>query len=150
MAILRWDPFRDLSIIQERMNKLFEESIARSRGEEGTSLAAWVPPVDIYETKDAIVVKAELPGIDQKDIEVQVHDNILTIRGERKFESDVKRENFHRIERAYGTFQRSFSIPNTIRQDQVKARFHNGILEITLPKMEEAKPRQIKVDVVTS
>jgi HSP20 family protein len=150
MAIIRWDPFRDLSIIQDRMNKLFEESLARSRGEEGAALTAWVPPVDIYETKDAIVVKAELPGIDQKDIEVQVHDNILTIRGERKFESDVKRENFHRIERAYGTFQRSFSIPNTIRQDQVKARFHNGVLEITLPKMEEAKPRQIKVDVVTS
>jgi len=150
MAIIRWDPFRDLSTIQDRMNKLFEDTLARSRGEESTSLAAWAPPVDIYETKEAIVVKAELPGIEQKDIDVQVHDNILTLRGERKFESDVKRENFHRIERSYGTFQRSFSLPNIIQQDQIKARFNNGILEITLPKVEEAKPRQIKVDITSS
>jgi HSP20 family protein len=147
MAIIRWDPFRDLSVIQDRMNKIFEETLARSRGDEATTLTVWAPAVDIYETKDAIVVNAELPGIEQKDVEVQIHDNMLTIRGERKFETDVKRENFHRIERSYGTFQRSFSLPNTIRQDTVKARFTNGILEITLPKMEEAKPKQVKVDI---
>lgn len=150
MAIIRWDPFRDLSIIQDRMNRLFENTMARSRGEETTTLAAWAPPVDIYETKDAIVVKAELPGIDQKDIDIQVSDNVLTIKGERKFESDVNRENFYRIERSYGTFQRSFSLPNIIQQDQIKARFINGILEISLPKVEKAKPKQIKVDVTTS
>ena len=150
MAIVRWlDPFRDLSSIQERMNQIFEDALARrSRGrEEGLRTGMWTPAVDIYENSDFVVVKAELPGVEKNQISVEVKDGILSLRGERKFEKEVKEESFHRIERSYGSFQRSFSLPVSVDQDQVTARFEDGVLEVKLPKKEKAKPKQIQVDV---
>ena len=132
MAIVRWwDPLKDLSSIQDRMNQLFEDTLARSRGrEEGVRTGMWTPAVDIYETDQSVVVKAELPGVGKDDIAVE-----------------VKEENYHRIERAYGTFLRSFALPVSVDQDKVSARFKDGVLDIELPKKEKAKPRQVKVDV---
>ncbi|MBI2081046.1 MAG: Hsp20/alpha crystallin family protein [candidate division NC10 bacterium] len=148
MAIVRWDPFRDLMSIQERMNRLFDQTLARTRGEdEGIAASAWMPAVDIYETPDRVVMKAELPGLTREDVEINVRDNTLSLRGERKFEKEVKEENYLRIERAYGSFQRSFSLPATIQQEKIKAIFKDGVLEVTLPKAEEARPKQIKIDV---
>jgi len=149
MAIVRWlDPFRDLSAIQERMNQIFEDALARSRGrEEGLRTGMWTPAVDIYENNDSVVVKAELPGVERDQISVEVKDGILTLRGERKFEKEVKEESYHRIERSYGNFQRSFSLPVSVEQDEVTARFKDGVLEVILPKKEQARPKQIQVDV---
>lgn len=147
MAIVRWDPFRDLISIQDRMNRLFEQTLARTREEEGSAASTWMPAVDIYETPDQVVMKAELPGLTREDIEINVRDNTLSLRGQRKFEKDVKEENYLRIERAYGSFQRSFTLPVTIQQDKIKAVFRDGVLELTLPKAEEARPKQIKIDV---
>lgn len=149
MAIVRWlDPFRDLTSIQERMNQIFEDALSRTRGrEEGLRTGMWTPAVDIYEKTDSVVVKAELPGVEKDQISVEVKNGILTLRGERKFERDVKEESYHRIERAYGSFLRSFSLPVSVDQDQVSARFKDGVLEVELPKKEKAKPKQIKVDV---
>jgi len=149
MAIVRWlDPFRDLTSIQERMNQIFEDALARSRGrDEGLRTGMWTPAVDIYEKNDAVVVKAEIPGVEKDQISVEVKDGILTLRGERKFERDVKEESYHRIERSYGTFLRSFSLPVSVNQEKVKATFRDGVLEVELPKKELAKPKQIKVDI---
>lgn len=149
MAIVRWlDPFRDLTSIQERMNQIFEDALSRTRGrEEGLRTGMWTPAVDIYEKTDSVVVKAELPGVEKDQISVEVKDGILTLRGERKFERDVKEESYHRIERAYGSFLRSFSLPVSVDQDKVSAKFKDGVLEVELPKKEKAKPKQIKVDV---
>lgn len=148
MALIRWDPFREMSSLQERMNRLFSEVLARSPiGEEEISRGAWVPAVDIFETPESIVLKAELPGITKDDIFVEVKDNTLSLKGEKKFEKEVKEENYHRVERSYGSFQRAFTLPSTVQQDKVKAKFKDGILEIVLPKVEEAKPKQIKVEV---
>ena len=148
MALIRWDPFRELANLQERMNRMFSDWRIRPTWEsEEIGQGSWIPPVDIYETADAVVLKAELPGISKDDINVEVKDNTLTLRGEKKFEKEVKEENYYRVERSYGTFQRSFSLPSTVQQDKVKAKFKDGILEISLPKAEEAKPKQIKVDV---
>jgi HSP20 family protein len=150
MAIVRWlDPFRDLSTIQERMNQIFEDALARNRGrEEGLRSGMWTPAVDIYENTDSVVVKAELPGVEKDQISVEVKDGILSLRGERKFEKEVKEESYHRIERAYGSFQRSFSLPVSVDQEKVTAKFKNGVLEVKLPKKEQAKPKQIKVNVI--
>jgi HSP20 family protein len=148
MALIRWDPFREMSSLQERMNRVFSEVLARSPiGEEEISRGAWVPAVDIFETPESIVLKAELPGITKDDIFVEVKDNTLSLKGEKKFEKEVKEENYHRVERSYGSFQRAFTLPSTGQQDKVKAKFKDGILEIVLPKVEEAKPKQIKVEV---
>ncbi len=148
MAIVRWDPFRDLITIQDRMNKLFEQTLARTRGDdEAVVPSAWSPAVDIYETADAIVLTAELPGLRREDIEIQLRDNTLTLRGERKFEREVKDENYLRIERSYGAFQRAFSLPTVVQQEKIKAVFRDGVLEVTMPKAEEAKPKQVKVEV---
>jgi HSP20 family protein len=148
MALIHWDPFREIHSLQDRMNRLFSEVARRSPvAEEEMVQGAWVPPVDIFETGDSIVIKAELPGISKEDITLEVKDNTLSIKGEKKFEKDVKEENYHRVERSYGAFQRAFSLPSTVQQEKVKAKFKDGILEVTLPKAEEAKPKQIKVDV---
>ena len=149
MVIVRWlDPFRDLSAIQERMNQIFEDALARSRGrEEGLRTGMWTPAVDIYENNDSVVVKAELPGVERDQISVEVKDGILTLRGERKFEKEVKEESYHRIERSYGNFQRSFSLPVSVEPDKVTARFKDGVLEVILPKKEQARTKQIQVDV---
>jgi HSP20 family protein len=148
MPVTRWDPFRDLLGLQDRMNRLFEESVRNVRqGDEALSTSVWTPPVDIYETENEVIVKAELPEVTQKDIEIQVENNTLTLRGERKFDKELKQENFHRIERSYGTFARSFTLPATIDQEKIKADYKDGILRVVMPKREETKPKQIKVAV---
>ncbi len=148
MGLIRWDPFREMSSLQERMNRLMADFRTRSPfGEEEMAQGAWIPAVDIYETKESIVLNVELPGVTKEDISLEVKDSTLTIKGEKKLEKDVKEENFHRMERTYGSFTRAFTLPSTMQQDRVKAKFRDGILEIMIPKAEEAKPKQIKVDV---
>lgn len=148
MALVRWDPFRDIITLRERMDKLFEDSLTRFRApEEETVPTFWSPAVDIYETDENIVLKAELPGIERKEVSVEVKDNTLILKGERKREKEVTEENYHRIERSYGSFMRSFTIPVSVRQEQVKAKFKDGVLEVTLPKAEVSKPKQVKVEV---
>ncbi len=146
MAILRWiDPARELAGMQDRMNRLFEEFFGSREREEGLTGGAWAPVVDIHETDDAVVVAAELPGIARDHVNVEYKDGVLTLRGERKFEKEVKEENYHRIERSYGAFHRSFSIPAPVDDEKISARMKDGVLEIRLPKKEAAKPKQIKV-----
>jgi len=146
MSISRWEPFRDLVSTQDHFNQLFNDTFARAFGDpQEVSPRAWVPAVDIYETADSLVLKAELPGINPDDVEIRVEDNTLYLKGERKFE--VKEENLHRVERSYGTFSRSFVLPGTIQADKVKADYENGVLTLTMPKREEAKPRTIKINV---
>jgi HSP20 family protein len=148
MTLTKWDPFKDLVTLQDRMNRLFDESVRNVRpGDEALSSAIWSPAVDIYETEDEVVVKAELPEVNQKDIDVQIENSTLTLRGERKFNKETKKENFHRIERAYGSFSRSFTLPSTIDQEKIRADYRDGILKISMPKREETKPKQIKVAV---
>ena len=147
MALMRWDPFKELLTLQERMNRLFDEVLPKAREEEGLARGVWSPAVDIYETEDSIVLKAELPGISKDDVTVEVKDNVLVLKGEKRFEKDVKEENYHRMERAYGAFQRSFTLPNIVDKNRIKARYKDGILEVILPKAEEAKPKHIKVEV---
>ncbi len=147
MAVVKWDPLRDLLSIQDRMNRLFEQTLSRSRVVEGIAPSTWTPAVDIYETPERVVMKAELPGLAREDIEVQIRDNTLILRGERRFAKDVEQENYLRIERAYGAFQRSFTLPATIQQDRIRAVFRDGVLELTLPKAEEAKPKKIVIEV---
>jgi HSP20 family protein len=152
MAIVRWEPFRDLAGLQERMNRLFEESV-RTRGtasgqEEDWALGgSWAPPVDIFEQDGNIVLKAEIPGIEPKDVELRVENNVLTIKGERKLENEVKRESYHRVERAYGVFTRQFTLPTTVDAENIKAEYKDGMLKVSLPKREEAKPKQISIHV---
>jgi HSP20 family protein len=148
MTLTKWDPFKDLLSLQDRMNRLFDESVRNVKtGDEALSSAIWSPAVDIYETDDEVVVKAELPEVNQKDIDIQIENNTLTLRGERKFNKETKKENFHRIERSYGTFSRSFTLPGTIDQEKISADYKDGILKISMPKREETKPKQIKVAV---
>lgn len=148
MSIIRWEPFRDLVSTQDRFNQLFNDTFARAFGDQHeVPPGAWVPAVDIYETDDSVVLKAELPGINPDDVEIRVEDSTLYLKGERKFEKEVKEENLHRVERSYGTFARTFALPNTIDADKVKAEYQNGILTLTMPKHEEAKPRTIKINV---
>jgi HSP20 family protein len=150
MAIVRWEPFRDLLTTQREFDRLFKEAFSPMSGETEVSTRSWAPPVDIYETEDAIVLKAELPGIDPKDVEVRVEDNTLYLKGERNYEKEVKEQNYHRIERSYGSFARSFSLPNSIDAEKVKAEYKDGLLTLTMPKREETKPKTIKIDVTKS
>jgi HSP20 family protein len=148
MAIVRWEPFRDLLAMQDRMNRLFNETLVRDvplYGGEAASLARWAPAVDVYETGDNILVKAELPGLDPKDVEVRLEDNTLFLRGERKLEKEVKEENYHRIERSYGSFSRSFTLPSPVDADKVSAEYKDGVLTLSMPKREEAKRKTIKI-----
>jgi HSP20 family protein len=147
MAVVKWDPFRDLISIQDRMNRLFEQTLSRSRGEEGVSATTWTPAVDIYETADTIVMKAELPGVVREDIQIQINENTLTLQGERRFAKDVQEENYLRLERAYGGFHRSFTLPATVQQDKIRALFKDGVLELVLPKAEDSKPKRISIEV---
>lgn len=148
MSIIRWEPFRDLVSTHDHFNQLFNETFARAFGDQKeVSLRTWVPPVDIRETEDSLVLKAELPGVKPDDVEIRVEDSTLYMKGERKFEKEVKEENFHRVERSYGTFSRSFSLPSSIDSDKVKAEYQNGILTLTMPKREESKPKTIKIGV---
>src|SRR5579863_10655934 len=145
-VVTRWDPFRDLNALQHRMNRLFEEQYGGGR-EESLTAGAFVPPVDIYEDEHSIQLKLEVPGIDEKDLDIKVENNTLTVSGERKFESEEKEENFHRVERRYGSFTRSFTLPNTVSTEEIQADYDQGVLKIRLAKRAEAKPKQIKVNI---
>jgi HSP20 family protein len=139
--------FRGTSTLQDQINCLFNDAFERT-GQE-SNLTAWAPAVDIYESGYELVVKADLPDIDAKDLDIRVENNILSIRGERKFEKQVNEDNYLRVERAYGSFSRSFSLANTVNPDGIKADYQNGVLTLVVPKREEAKPKQIKVSVGT-
>lgn len=148
MALVKYNPLRELRSMQDQMDRLL--NLSWGSGEypgEDIKEGIWQPAVDIYETTDSIVIKAELPDVDQKDIDVRIEDNLLTIKGERKHESEVKKENYHRIERYFGSFQRSFKLPATVEQEKVAASCEKGVLTVTLPKKEEVKPKQINVEV---
>ncbi len=138
-------PFRGVTTLQDQINRLFNDAFERT-GEE-SNLTAWAPAVDIFENEHELVVKADLPDVDLKDLDIHVENNILTIRGERKFEKKVNQDNYLRVERAYGAFSRSFSLANTVNSEGIKAGYQNGVLTLSIPKREEAKPKQIKVNV---
>ncbi|MCJ7503517.1 MAG: Hsp20/alpha crystallin family protein [Acidobacteriia bacterium] len=152
MAIVRWQPFRDLLATEREFDRLFREAFSPPFGQREGELStrAWAPAVDIFETENSIVLKAELPGVDPKDVEVRVEDNTLYLKGERKFENETKEENYHRIERSYGSFARSFALPNSMDAEKVAAEYQDGLLTLTLPKREEAKPKTIKINVSKS
>ena len=142
--------FRGQATLQDQINRLFNDAFERTGSSQESNLTAWAPAVDIHENEHELVVKADLPGIDAKDLDIRVENNILTIRGERKFEKKVNEDSYLRVERAYGSFSRSFSLANTVNADGIKADYQDGVLSLTVPKREEAKPKQIKVSVGTS
>src|SRR6202142_2607099 len=149
MTLIRsFDPFRDLATLQNRVNRVFRESQGQgAEGQESLTTTSFAPPVDVYEDEHSVTLKIEVPGIDEKDIDVRIENNTLTVHGERKFEKEEKEENFRRVERQYGSFTRTFTLPNTIDQESVQANYDKGVLKIKLAKREEAKPKQIKVNV---
>jgi HSP20 family protein len=144
MAITRWDPFREVVALQDRVNSLFRDL---NQADDPVAAAGFVPAVDIYEDAQKVVLKLEVPGIEEKDLDVRVEDHTLTVKGERKFEAEEKEQNFHRIERRYGTFFRAFTLPSTVDTENVKASYNAGVLKLELTKKPEAQPKQIKVSV---
>src|SRR5215468_4523983 len=144
MPIVRYDPFRDLRTLQEEVNRLFSTNL-RTFGDEGIGRGAWNPSVDIYENKDQIVLEAELPGMKQEDFDLSIENNVITLRGERKFEKTDETDNYHRVERSYGAFTRSFTLPQTVSVEGATAEYSNGVLRVTLPKREETKARRIEI-----
>jgi HSP20 family protein len=147
MELVRWEPFDGLNKIQSRINDLFDDTFGRPRTYAKAPAGVWLPPVDILESKDAYLIRAELPGMKKEDFNVEVNDGTLTLSGERKFEEPATGVEYHRVERVAGKFSRSFYLPQTVKQDGIKATYRDGILEIHVPKAEEAKPRQITVSV---
>ncbi len=145
MSITRYDPFRELRSLQDEVNRLFSTNLSRSFSDENIARGAWIPTVDIYENKDHIVLEAELPGMNREDFEVTVENNVLTLRGERRFEKKDDSDNYHRVERAYGAFTRSFTLPQTVAGEGAVAEYKNGVLRITLQKREEVKARRIEI-----
>ena len=145
MAIVRWEPFGKLLSSEDRFNRLFTRDFPRFFDEGDASMTTWMPAVDVYETEHNLTLKAELPGVDPKDIEARVEDGTLYLKGERKFEKESKKENYHRIERTYGSFMRSFALPTSVDADKVSAEYKDGVLTLTLPKKEEAKAKTITV-----
>lgn len=153
MSLIRWNPTRELTTfptdlfnIQREINRMFD-SFFRGWRDEDTTVSTWSPAVDIAEQNDAYVVKVELPGVSKDDVKVTLENNVLTIRGEKKLEKEIKKEDYHRIERCYGSFNRSFTLPSTVKSEKIDATYKDGVLTITLPKAEEAKPKQIEVKV---
>src|SRR5271155_5045657 len=144
--ITRFDPFREYATLQSRMNRLFRDSQG-PEGQETLTTTAFAPPVDVYEDEHGVTLKIEVPGIDEKDIDVRIENNTLTVHGERKFEKEEKEENYRRVERQYGSFTRSFTLPTTVDAEKVSANYDKGVLKIALAKKAEAKPKQIKVNV---
>jgi HSP20 family protein len=141
MTLMRWSPFSDLNTLQGRVNRLFDE-LGRT---DETNTTLWAPMADIFETQESLVLQVELPGVDRSKIDIQIENNVLTIRGERKFNNEVKSENYHRVERSYGNFSRSFSLPMVVDQEKVSADYKDGILKISLPKKEQAKAKRIQI-----
>ena len=146
MAITRWDPFREVVSLQNRLNSLFRDF---NEADSPLTTASFVPAVDIYEDAQKVTLKLEVPGIEEKDLDVRVEDHTLTVKGERKFEKEEKEENFHRIERRYGSFFRAFTLPTTVDTENVQASYNAGVLKLELKKKAEAQPKQIKVNVDT-
>jgi HSP20 family protein len=144
MAITRWDPFREVVSLQNRVNSLFRDL---NEGGDTVAAAGFVPPVDVYEDPEKVVLKLEVPGIDEKDLDVRVENHTLTVKGERKFEAEEKEQNFHRIERRYGSFYRAFTLPTTVDTENVAASYNAGVLRLELKKKPEAQPKQIKINV---
>lgn len=155
MSLIRWNPTRELTTwtselwnMQREINRLFDNFFRGGMQDDGSfGLSYWTPAVDIAEHDNEYVVKVELPGVSKDDVKITLESNILTIRGEKKQDRETKEENYHRLERMYGSFQRSFTLPSTVRNDKIDAVYKDGILTITLPKAEEAKPKQIEVKV---
>jgi HSP20 family protein len=147
MAIVRWRPFRDMVSIQDEMNKLFDDFLGRPLMRTEWSEGVWNPSVDISETKDNVIIKAEMPGLNKEDVKISMQDNMLTLTGEKKQEKEEKETNYHRIERSYGAFSRSFSLPTSVKSDKIRATYKDGILSITLPKTEEVKPKEIPISI---
>ena len=145
MAINRWDPFREVVVLQNRLNSLFRDLSTET--ENPLTTASFTPAVDVYEDDKKVVLKLEVPGIEEKDLDVSVENNTLTVKGERKFENEEKEENFHRIERRYGSFYRAFTLPTTVDTENVEASYNAGVLKLELNKKPEAQPKQIKVNV---
>ncbi|HEV7376031.1 MAG TPA: Hsp20/alpha crystallin family protein [Pyrinomonadaceae bacterium] len=145
MSIVRYDPFRDLRSLQDEVNRLFSTNLSRTFDDEGMARGAWNPSVDIYENKDQIVLEAELPGMKREDFDLSIENNVITLRGERRFEKQDEGDNFHRVERSYGSFARSFTLPQTVQTDEVTAEYRNGVLRVKMPKREEVKARRIEV-----
>ncbi len=147
-VLTRWEPFREFATLQDRMNRLFRESFNEGRDESLTT-SSFAPAVDVYEDEHKVALKIEVPGIEEKEIDVRVENNTLTVHGERKIEKEEKEENYRRVERQYGSFTRTFTLPQTVDTNNVSANYDKGVLKITLPKKAEAKPKQIKVNVST-
>jgi HSP20 family protein len=146
-VITRWDPFREFSTLQDRMNRLFRDSYSEGGRDESLTTSNFAPAVDVYEDEHNVTLKIEVPGIDEKDIDVRIENNVLTAHGERKFDKEEKEENYRRIERQYGNFTRSFTLPSTVDPEKVTANYEKGVLKISLAKKAEAKPKQIKVNL---
>ena len=146
-TIVRWDPFREVGTLQDRMNRMFDEVWGRGHREDESVTGNWMPSVDVKETKDALQLIAELAGIDPKDVEVTVEGGVLTLKGSRNFEKAVEGETYHRVERAYGTFEHSFTLPTNVDPDRIQAIYKHGVLHLSLPKREEARPKSIAIKI---
>jgi HSP20 family protein len=149
MAITRWDPWREFGSLQEKINRMFDDTLRGALPGEREELerGMWAPAVDIHETNDSYVVKADLPGVNKEDIHLDLKDNTLVLRGEKRFEEKASRDSYIRVERAYGTFVRSFTLPRNVDAEKIQAKYKDGVLELVLPKREEAKPKQISINV---
>lgn len=147
MALVRWDPARELDAFQSDMNRLFDSFFGRREGGSGGAYGArrWIPPMDLVETEDHLVLRADLPGVDRDGIEIEVKDGVLTVSGERKAQHEEKREGFHRVERSFGRFSRSLELPKGVEADNIEASFDKGVLEVRMPKPEERKPTRIEI-----
>ncbi|MFZ0950862.1 MAG: Hsp20/alpha crystallin family protein [Candidatus Sulfotelmatobacter sp.] len=146
-VLTRWEPFRELSTLQDRINRAFRESYREGGQDESLATSSFAPAVDVYEDEHNVTLKIEVPGIDEKDIDVSLENNTLTVHGERKIEKEEKEENYRRVESQYGSFTRTFNLPPTVDSEKVSASYDKGVLKVTLPKKAEAKPKQIKVSV---
>src|SRR5258707_6794849 len=145
-VLTRWEPFREFSTLQDRMNRLFRETYSDSARDESLTTSSFAPAVDVYEDEHNVTLKIEVPGIDEKDIDVRIENNTLIVHGERKIEKEDKEENYRRVERQYGSFTRTFTLPNTVETENVSATYDKGVLQVKLAKKGEAKPKQIKVN----
>jgi HSP20 family protein len=146
-VLTRWEPFREFATLQDRINRVFRDSYSGAGQDEALTTSSFAPAVDVYEDEHKVSLKIEVPGIDEKDIDVRVENNTLTVHGERKIEKEEKEENYRRVERQYGSFTRTFTLPTTVDTENVSANYDKGVLKITLPKKAEAKPKQIKVNI---
>jgi HSP20 family protein len=145
MALVRWDPIRELDSLQGDMNRLFDRFFEGGRTANGSTARRWIPAMDLVETEDHLVLRGDLPGMTEDDVDIEIKDNVLTVSGERKSESEDKREGYHRVERSFGSFSRSLTLPQGIDPERVDAKFENGVLEVQIPKPAEAKPTRVQI-----